>query len=572
MASAKRGGKSLAMPQSRITADSLAASKQNFKFKYFYGEALRMKLAGDLPSAADNLYRCHLINPRAGAVFFELATISSAQQMYQSAVVYARRAVALNPSNVRYKRALAELLARADKYDEAIESYEALLKLDPKHAKNYYPQLATLYTVVKKYEKACAAWDKYAEVTELTASIVEEKFKLYVRADNKKKAFRQIDELIARFPDNYNYVSFKAEMYCALGDTLAAEKVFQKAFKDEKDNPSLQYVYANYVEGLGQNSLAGQYYYAVMDNPKASFDLKSAALLSLSIDSSVTVADTIYNRFITEYPDEYLPYFCRGLDLLEKNDTACYDFFKHSLALNPRQEDTWLQIATHYSSAGNVDSTSAVCEAALAHFPDNVDLHYLLGFAQKVMKHDSVAVAEWQKAIDLSLRQRKTVEAAAYMGLLGDYYHELGRCAEAFAAYDSALAYNPENVLVLNNYAYYLSLEKVDLQRAERMSGKTVKANPDSPVFLDTYAWICFQLGEYSMANLYIERAYNNGGSADPELLEHYGDILYKIGEGKDSYLPMWQKALEKRLQNTASPYKGLEKLKQKVQTESYVE
>ncbi len=188
------------------------------------------------------------------------------------------------------------------------------------------------------------------------------------------------------------------------------------------------------------------------------------------------------------------------------------------------------------------------------------------------MKHDSVAVAEWQKAIDLSLRQRKTVEAAAYMGLLGDYYHELGRCAEAFAAYDSALAYNPENVLVLNNYAYYLSLEKVDLQRAERMSGKTVKANPDSPVFLDTYAWICFQLGEYSMANLYIERAYNNGGSADPELLEHYGDILYKIGEGKDSYLPMWQKALEKRLQNTASPYKGLEKLKQKVQTESYVE
>jgi len=42
----------------------------------------------------------------------------------------------------------------------------------------------------------------------------------------------------------------------------------------------------------------------------------------------------------------------------------------------------------------------------------------------------------------------------------------------------------------MNNYAYYLSEEKTDLKKAEKMSAKAVEKEPNNSTYLDTYAWI----------------------------------------------------------------------------------
>jgi Tfp pilus assembly protein PilF len=72
------------------------------------------------------------------------------------------------------------------------------------------------------------------------------------------------------------------------------------------------------------------------------------------------------------------------------------------------------------------------------------------------------------------------------------------------------LKYNPDNIPVLNNYAYYLSLEQTDLDKAEEMSYRTIKAEPNNATYLDTYAWILFQLGQYNDALFYIRQAIDN--------------------------------------------------------------
>ena len=108
---------------------------------------------------------------------------------------------------------------------------------------------------------------------------------------------------------------------------------------------------------------------------------------------------------------------------------------------------------------------------------------------------------------------------------MGDILHDKGREQEAFAAYDSCLHYKPDNLGTLNNYAYYLSLKRTDLQKAEQMSYRTIKAEPNNATFLDTYAWILFEEERYEEAKIYIDQTLLNDSVPSGVVLEHAGDI-----------------------------------------------
>ena len=152
--------------------------------------------------------------------------------------------------------------------------------------------------------------------------------------------------------------------------------------------------------------------------------------------------------------------------------------------------------------------------------------------------------------------------------LLGDLYHDLGDDEKAYAAYDSCLIYNPEDVGALNNYAYYLSLNNHDLARAEEMSAKTIKAEPDNYTYIDTYAWILFMQKRYDEAKVQIDRALEVMGdiieAEDSNIVEHAGDIYFKAGD-KEGALRLWIKA--DQLGNTEAP----DTLRRKIKTKKYI-
>lgn len=131
-----------------------------------------------------------------------------------------------------------------------------------------------------------------------------------------------------------------------------------------------------------------------------------------------------------------------------------------------------------------------------------------------------------------------------FYSILGDAYHTKDLNTEAYAAYDSALVYNPSNIGALNNYAYYLSVERRNLDKAEEMSYKTVKAEPDNATYLDTYAWILFEKGNYAEARLYIDDAMKSDGGKSDVIVEHCGDIYYMTGD-VDKALEYWNQALK---------------------------
>ena len=113
---------------------------------------------------------------------------------------------------------------------------------------------------------------------------------------------------------------------------------------------------------------------------------------------------------------------------------------------------------------------------------------------------------------------------------------------KAFESYDRVLRAKPDNIYVLNNYAYYLSLDNHDFDKALQMSAKTIQAEPKNPTYLDTYAWILYKLDRYDEALKYMNKVFKYDKNPQGINYEHLGDIQYKLGDTKNA-VKNWKKA-----------------------------
>ena len=128
---------------------------------------------------------------------------------------------------------------------------------------------------------------------------------------------------------------------------------------------------------------------------------------------------------------------------------------------------------------------------------------------------------------------------------MGDVYHQMGDAKKSYKAYEKALKVNPDYVYVLNNYAYYLSMEGKKLKKALAMSRKTVEAEPDNATYLDTYGWILHLLGKSAEAKPQFKHAMLYGGKDSPVILDHYAEVLFALKE-YDMAFVYWNLARQK--------------------------
>jgi tetratricopeptide (TPR) repeat protein len=541
--------------------------KEKRKFQYFFLEALRQKAAGQRDAAADNLIRSHYIDPGNATVLSELANLNISLGRIGLARRYMREAVALEPENYWLKQALAQLYIQNKEYKLAAETFESILKDNPEK-KEFNYILASLYTQIQQPEKAIKAWDNLEEEVGLNEQISLEKFKLYLSMGKEKKAFNEIDRLIKAFPKDTRYRVLKGDLYVALENDKKAEENYKKILKSFPDDYlasnqlGLLYISQQKIDE-GVQLLTG-----VLKNKEAEFELKRAILSFFSQDSILTskIDDSVYQEVINSHPNEEIPYLMYATYLLDRNRPEGFEYIRQALEINPQYEDSWGLLINYHASQNDTIGLINATQEAIEHFPENSDFYYILGTAARMQKNWDLALHAWKKSLSL-VKDRNAALSSIIMGQIGDIYIEMDKKQEAYLAYDTALIYNENNLLVLNNYAYFLSLDGKNLDKAERMSGKTVQADPKSPVFLDTYAWIYFKQGNYTLALLYIQQAYNNGGNGDAEVLEHYGDILYKTGD-KEKARSMWKSAWE------ISEKKNSENsiLKKKNETGEYIE
>ena len=219
--------------------------------------------------------------------------------------------------------------------------------------------------------------------------------------------------------------------------------------------------------------------------------------------------------------------------------------YEQAIEVEPDNSRARLALIQNIWATEDYDKVIEICRPAIEYNPDEMAFYYFKGMAE-FQKHDIDAALETFKKGVGQIKEDSDPEIVSdFYAILGDILHEKGKASEAFAAYDSCLKWKADNYGALNNYAYYLSVANKDLPRAEQMSYKTIKAEPNNATYLDTYAWILFQQQRYEEAKIYIDQVLRNDKDPSGVVLEHVGDIYMKTGDTQKA-LEYWQKAIEK--------------------------
>jgi tetratricopeptide (TPR) repeat protein len=233
-------------------------------------------------------------------------------------------------------------------------------------------------------------------------------------------------------------------------------------------------------------------------------------------------------------------------DFLARDQKLKEALVEYKLAVETEKENYlyWDQLMIVEAGLNDIENLIKHATEAMELFPNQPIPYYFKGFSLYGSK-------KYNEAIDV-LNEGKTlvIENNAllvqFLSTLGDAYNALKDYTNSERSYDEALMLDPKNEYILNNFAYYLSLRKNDLVKAEKMSKLTLSIQPENANYLDTYAWILFQQGKYADAKPFLKKIIDaENETISAVVLEHYGDVLSKLNEMPEA-IKYWELAAKK--------------------------
>lgn len=538
-------------------------------FDYYFYSGVNAKTIEKYSASFDYLNYCASIDSTNANVLFELGNFYKSFKDADKAYSYYNRAVKYDPSNYIYNMSLAGTLLEQQKYNEAVAIYEKLIEQNPSKVE-LYMYLSESYRLAGDFNKSIEALNNLERTMGMNETITMQKFKLYAALNDKKKAYAEVQKYIEKNPDDVRYYVLLGNLYMQDNKLKEAYNILLKGKEKDSSNSFLISSLASYYELTNNAEAAEQILQSALFNDKVDTDTK-IDILGQYISSlqqqnqDITKANSIVDSLMTQYPQESKFNLLYGnlLMLEDKKQDANFQFriFAESNPTNPIGWEQLLQTTDMDSISALID----VCQSAINYLPEEPLFYLYLSVGQFQDKDYKEALKTVQKGTEIVSSQNPKLLSEFY-GQAGSIFYEMKQADSAFVYYDKALQYNPQNLGVLNNYSYYLSLTHKNLDKAEKMSSYTVKAEPSNPTFLDTYGWILFEQGAYTTAKIYLENAIKYSAEKEEpssEIFEHYGDVLYKTDE-KDKALEYWIKAKE-----NGSTSKTLD---EKIRTKTFVE
>ncbi|MBR6647817.1 MAG: tetratricopeptide repeat protein, partial [Bacteroidaceae bacterium] len=224
------------------------------------------------------------------------------------------------------------------------------------------------------------------------------------------------------------------------------------------------------------------------------------------------------------------------------NDTIA-PLLEYILTIEPENQKAQLGLLQIAIDRNDYKEVITRCDTAILYNPEILELYFYKGIACYQEERLQEAIEAYKNGLERRAEDYDGELVSNVYTLLGDTYHEVGNLDACMQAYDSALVYNSENVAVLNNYAYYLSMEGGDLDKAEEMSLITIKSEPENATYIDTYMWILFCKERYQEAKAYADKLLAiTKEDADKVLLHHCGDVYAKCGDIERA-VELWQRA-----------------------------
>lgn len=551
-----------------LMKETLLSAEQQRKYDYFFLEAMRMKGKNEYDAAFGLLQHCLDINPTASSALYEISQYYMFLRQVPQGQVALEQAVAFAPDNYWYSQGLVSLYQQQNELDKAAALLEKMVTRFPSKQDPLF-SLLDIYSRQEKYNDVISTLNRLEKRLGKNEQLSMEKFRIYLQMKDDKKAFQEIESLVQEYPMDMRYQVILGDVYLQNGKKQEAYDAYQKVLAVEPDNPMALFSMASYYEQTGQKELYQQQLDTLLLNKKVTSDTKISVMRqviaeneqSSAKDSTQVIA--LFDRMMKQDMDDPQIPMLYSQYLLSKNmEQEAVPVLEQVVDLDPTNKAARLMLVSAAVKKEDYKQIIKVCEPGIEATPDALELYYYLAIAYHQAEQGDSVLSVCNRALEHITPDTRKEVISDFYSIMGDIYHTKKQMTEAYAAYDSALVYNPSNIGALNNYAYYLSVERRDLDKAEEMSYKTVKAEPNNSTYLDTYAWILFEKGNYAEARIYIDNAMKNDGEKSDVIVEHCGDIYFMTGDAEGA-LKYWKKALEMGSESKT--------LKQKIEKKKYI-
>ncbi len=487
-------------------------------------------------AAIELLDQAKELDPKNDAAYFYLSQAYAYKSDPERTETYLNKAIELDPDNFWYKYTSCMLYNGLNELDKSISIYEELIKDYPKNTNLYY-ELGNLYSNKKEYDKVLDILDQVDEITGKTEQTTLMRYQLLCILGREDEAFQA---LVA-----YNNEFSSPDILCQMGDHAKrtykdslAMKYYDEALKLDKEYPRAIlgkgeiYLYRRQIKDFlssvkktVKNPMTPPQVMNFYTNFLADYSNRTihqaypAETDSLMSEIyQIHQADSNFTYPIARY------YFFSGK--LEKTK----EVFKQTCEVYPDDIRPYYHYINYFITVKDWKGmVEEITENGLKKYPNDLQLGEMLNYGYYELKDFHGIINNCYRIIDTHPEDKAT--RLGMLGQIGDMYYNLDNKKKAYKVYEQALEIDENYVPVLNNYAYFLSLDGKKLKKAYKMSKKTIDAEPNNATYLDTIGWILYLQGKFEEAKTYFKQAMLHGGKESPTSMLHYADVLEALGE-----------------------------------------
>lgn len=539
-----------------MASDRKAISEDDrVKAEYIFLEAEKQRNMGRDDAFHHLLQYAHSLDPENSAIAYYLgysrlmkSNLSVSDSLFSSSLRMMRKHVDAHPED-KYE---AMLYANGNMIANQVQEGLRVLKIQAErnpHNVEVQLSIADAYARLEDYRNAIAAYDSVQQWQGQSVQLSARKVRAYQALNDTVGAIGEMRSLLATAPRNVDYNLAMGNMMLMFGERDSALTYYDKAQQYEPENGATYLAKAQFYNAIGDSVNYDQQTYQALVSKDLDVTSKVEVLadyarhLLVAKDSSART-ENLFKVLIEQHPNEPQIRMLFSDYLAAKDDMkGAAEQMDYAVNLDPTDAQAWNRLLVLNIISENYEAAIAAGDRAIELNPNDIELYGYIAPAYYNIKQYDKAIEVYKKAL-AAVDSTDTEHRSMFLGGMGDAKFSMGDTIGAFALYDQAIEIDPNNVSILNNYAYFLTLCNRDLDKAERMSAKTVQAEPQNATFLDTYAWVFYKRKEYTMAQLYIEMAIKNERRPSSDIYDHYGDILLAVGN-KQEALKQWKKALE---------------------------
>ena len=537
-------------------------AEKSRRYDAMFLEAICQREKGNSDAAFDLLRHCVDIDSTRSEAYFYLAQYYGALKQKDKMLGMMKKAVDLEPDNTTYLETLANVYISQRQYAEGIEMLERLYDKS-RERDEVLGMLVQLYEQQQDYDNAIRTLNRLETLEGKSERLSFAKSSLFTQKGDKKAAISEMKKLADQYPHDNNYRCLYGNTLYVNGQQKKALAIYHEILKDDPDNRNAQMAMLAHYNEQHDSAAANRLIEEILLNKQSSTEDRVTLMRQVIGESERAGGDStrvlqLFHRMLDlPQSDADMALFCATyMNLKKMPKDSIGAVLEKAIQIAPDNAAARLQLVSYAWQNEDRDKVIALCKEARQYNPDEMVFYYYQGIAYYQNSQLDEALDAFQNGIGVITQQSDPAIVSDFYAVMGDIMHQKGMDREAYAAYDSCLQWKDDNIACLNNYAYYLSIKGEQLDKAEQMSYRTIKAEPKNATYLDTYAWILFMQKRYSEARIYIDQTLQNDSDTSAVLLEHAGDIYYHVGD-TDKALAFWQQSLDRAIAGNDKEIQG---------------